>query len=92
MQATGVDSERGVWKRFDQNTCKERGGECLYSLNRTKAILERQECKAEFKRKQSNAIEECNADVRQILLEAKEEITHLRRHHRQFSIHCATHC
>lgn len=66
VYSTGIDSERGAWRRFDEkNTTKM--DESQLKLIRTKNRLARdhEECTTRLKRKQSDAIEECKKEMKQ---------------------------
>ena len=72
VHLTGLDSDRGAWRRFYEKNTTEMEDECRRSLIGTKDSLARdhEECTTHLKRKQSNAIEECKTEMRQNSSEA----------------------
>ena len=60
------DRERGAWKKYYLETLKEREDQCKYSLSRMKDRFERgrEECMADLKRTQSDAVKEYQAEMR----------------------------
>ena len=58
MHDADIDKERGAWKNYYLERFKEREDQCEYSLSRMKDRVARDsgECKADLKRKQSDAV------------------------------------
>ena len=79
VQAKGVDRERGAWKKNYLEKLKEQEDECGRSLVRTKARLERENeaCLVELTHKQSAAMDDVKAEIRQTSSGATEAIVHL---------------
>ena len=71
---TGIDKERGAWKKYYLERLREREDQCEYSLSRMKDRVARDsgECKADLKRKQSDAVNQCQAEMRHAIAHLEE--------------------
>ena len=66
MHDADIDKERGAWKNYYLERFKEREDQCEYSLSRMIdwGARENEECKADLKRKHSDALKQCQAEMR----------------------------
>ena len=61
----GIDKERGAWKKYYLDKLKERedNGECSFSRMKDRVARDSEECKADLKHTQSDAVEKCQAEM-----------------------------
>ena len=76
VQAKEVDRERGAWKNYYLEKLEEQEDECRRSLSRAKSRLERENeaCLAELTPKQSAAVDDVRAEIRQTSSEATDRL------------------
>ena len=71
----GINKERGAWKKCYLGMLKEREDKCEYILSRMKDRVARdsEEYKADLKRKQSDAVKQCQAEMRHAIAHLAED-------------------
>ena len=71
----GMDKERGAWKKYYIEKLKKREDQREYRLSRMKDRVARgrEECKADLKHKQSEAIKQCQAEMRHAVAHLAED-------------------